>query len=136
MRQTHLSTPQVGVRERTLEVVAGTSASTKLAAGIARVLLLAGGTIGAATITHPARYHNNPTHPVAVHPRRVAPIAPVRRGVPHTRAALQRSSRRLPRPSEQHTPGGFSYLGATPPPTPRPKDVPVVKQRGGSPFGP
>lgn len=130
-----ISTPQAGVRERTLEVAAGTSASAKLAAGITSVLLLAGGAVGVATITHPARHHNR-SHPVAVHPRPIAPTAPVRRAVPHTRAAPRQSLRRLPRPSEQHTPGGFSYLGATPPPTSRPKDVPVVKQRGGSPFGP
>ncbi len=129
-------TPQAGVRERALEVVAGTSAATKLAAGIAGVALLAGGAIGAATSGQPARHPHAARPSLAVHSRLVPPTLPGAPTVPPKRRASDLRSHRLPRPSEQHTPGGFSYLGASPPPASRPAKVPVVKQRGGSPFGP
>lgn len=134
-----ISTSQAGgVRERALEVVSGTSASAKLAAGIASVLLLAGGAVDATTSTHPARRHPSPQRPVAVHTHVIPPRASVAHTVPRKPSGQRRSSHRLPRPSEQHTAGGFSYLGSSP--TSRPAspstNAPVVKQQGGTPFEP
>ena len=129
-------TPQAGVRERTLEVVAGTSAATKLATGIASVVLLAGGAVGAATSSQPSRRRHSARPPAAVHSRVLPPTVSLAHTGPRTRPPLRLRSHPLPRPSEQHTPGGFSYLGASPQPTPHSANVPVVKQRGGGPFGP
>ncbi len=130
------STPQAGIRDRALEIAAGTSAGAKLAAGIAGVILLAGGAVGVATSSQPARHRNAPQRTAVVHALIVPPTTLGGRAVLHKPPAARLTSHRLPRPNEQHTPGGFSYLGTSPPPTPRTKDVPVVKQRGGSPFGP
>lgn len=131
------STPQTGgVRERGLEVVAGTSAGAKLAAGIASVLLLAGGAVSAATNSPPIPHRRATHHPIAVRPLPlVRPAIPAGRIVARKPSPPPRRPRRLPRPSEQHTPGGFSYLG-TPQPVQGSTATPVVSQHGGGPFGP
>jgi hypothetical protein len=126
-----VSAPQAGVRERALEVAAGTSAGVKLAAGLASVLLLAGGAVDAATGSHRTGHHGR-RHPVALRSHVLLPRTPVPRQPTPRRA----STHRLPRPSEQHMPGGFSYLGASSPPRSRPAAVPAVTQHGGGPFGP
>ncbi len=132
------STPQAGVRDRALEVVAGTSAGAKLAAGIAGVVLLAGGTIrvvGASTGRPRPSHHPRTQHRRAVfRSHLMRPVAPVRRVAP-SKLSRPRPSHRLPRPSQQHTPGGFSYLGTTSPPSQH-HSAPVVTQRSGGPFGP
>lgn len=132
------STPQAGVRERALEVVAGTSAGAKLAAGVVGVVLLAGGAVGAVGAPHrrpPPPHHLQAQHREAVFPSHpLRHVAPVRRAAP-SKPSRPRPSHRLPRPSQQHTHGGFSYLGDSSPPRPRPT-VPVVTQHGGGPFGP
>lgn len=130
-----VSAPQAGVRERALEVVAGTSASAKLAAGLASVLLLAGGAVDAATGTHRTGQHHH-RRPIAQQSHVALPAAPVRRAEPRQATRRPASARRLPRPSEQHTRGGFSYLGASSPPPSRPAAAPAVTQHGGGPFGP
>jgi hypothetical protein len=122
-----------GIRERGLEVAAGTSASAKLAAGIAGVLLLAGGAVSAATSSTPARRHRTPHH-LVLRTTPVRPPAPVR-PIASRRQSPSSRSRRLPSASEQHTPGGFSYLG-TPQPAHSRIAAPVVGQDGGGPFGP
>lgn len=60
-RFTHF--PTAGARERITETVAGTSAATKVAAGIISVALLAGGTIGISRNLGPS--HKTHTHPRA-----------------------------------------------------------------------
>lgn len=86
------STPQAGVRERALEVVASTSASAKLAAGIAGIVLLAAGAVGAATSRQPT-HHHTPRRSTAVRSTMVKPTTPVGHTVPRKRPAS-----RPPRP--------------------------------------
>lgn len=124
--------PQAGARERVVEVVAGTGAGAKLAAGVVGVALLAGGAIGA--VSSPARHHGARQHSHS-RPHVVVTTARPSSVAPHGSPA-PRPQHRLPRPSQQHTPGGFSYLGVPTSPAPHRAAAPVVKQHGGGPFGP
>lgn len=154
------------VRERALAMLTGAGAGAKLAAGVATVALIAGGTIGA---THALQYPSRQAH----RQTRGRP-APRKRTITLTAAASapeqatselsgeQRpsaSSRREPGRSsgagaQQHEPGGFTYLGvpAGPPQTsaqvrasasaasstPRPEHESGAgeAQHGGGPFSP
>jgi DNA-directed RNA polymerase specialized sigma24 family protein len=120
--------PPSGLRERAVEALAGSGATAKLAAGVISAVLLAGGALHAA---HPATHHR--AHLVSRHaifvpaPRHRHPAAPPKRST--------QLSHKLPSPSQQHTPGGFSYLGVPARPRTTPS-APVVKQHGGGPFWP
>jgi RNA polymerase sigma factor (sigma-70 family) len=129
------ATPQAGVRERAVEIVAGSGASAKLAAGLAGVVLLAGGAVGAAHgRARPARHQHAQSRAAASRAQPIAPRAPMR-SASSFKLSRPRPSHGLPRPTQQHTIGGLSYLGVSPPRRPRPT-VPVVIQHGGGPFGP
>jgi hypothetical protein len=119
--------PPSGLRERAFEVVAGSGVGAKLAAGAIGAVLLAGGALHAAQPS--VRHH---AHPVSHHATVVAATRPRRLPVPPKRPV--RHAHTLPSPSQQHTPGGFSYLGV--PATHARTGAPVVTQRGGGPFGP
>ncbi|HET7378602.1 MAG TPA: hypothetical protein VFJ24_01040 [Gaiellales bacterium] len=128
--------PQAGVRERVVEgtVGGGVGLGVKVAGGIAGVALLAGGAAGVVGST--AGGHERLEHRPATVVRTTPAVQEARvraRAGRHAAPARVRPSRRLPRPSEQRTPGGFSYLGV---PEQRAPAAPVVKQRGGGPFGP
>ncbi len=112
------STPGAGVvRERVLATLATGAGAGKLAAGVATVAVIAGGTIGA---THTLRHHH--THHPHTAPRPAASIARTAAGtgsaasatgqqqpVPHTQTA-RRTATSTRGAHEQQT-GGFSYLG-------------------------
>lgn len=130
---------QGGVRERTVEVIAGSSASAKIAAGLASVALVAGGTVGAIGATHAHTHRDHRPHRTygivatsQAHLR--VPDSQVRHASRPGPAGL-RVSRRLPIPSQQHTAGGLAYLGVASPPRPS-LGAPTVVQHGGGPFGP
>ncbi len=119
--------PPSGLRERAVEVIAGSGMGAKLAAGVVGAVLLAGGALHAAP---PSAHHR--AHPVAHHATVVAAPRPRRLPVPPKRPV--RRAHKLPSPGQQHTPGGFSYLGV--PATHSQPAAPAVTQRGGGPFGP
>jgi hypothetical protein len=128
--------PQAGMRERVIEgtVGGGVGLGVKVAGGIAGVALLAGGAVGVVGSTAGGRERVE-RRPAAV-VRTATGVRGARVGAlagRHAAPARVRPSRRLPRPSEQRTPGGFSYLGV---PEQRAPTAPVVRQRGGGPFGP
>jgi DNA-directed RNA polymerase specialized sigma24 family protein len=125
-----------GVRERAVALLAGTGATAKLAAGVATVAVIAGGTIDATHVLDhkPAPHRHHATAPLAVtEPSRpaysqLATTPPVLRSAfqPHRNAAHARqhrahshahrrpSSRTVARtssPAARREPGGFAYLG-------------------------
>ncbi len=120
--------PQAGARERVVEVVAGTGAGAKLAAGVVGVALLAGTTIGVSRIVA--------HHPYGHHGHRSTLIQPTRTITHVASPRPQRTVRRhaaLPGPHTQRVAGPFGYLGVPIAPKRR---APIVTQRGGGPFGP
>jgi len=130
-----VSAPQSGARERMIEIGAGAGTGAKLAAGVLGIAILAGGTVGA--VSSPAHHHHRDRQHSPSPPHVIVPAPRPRRVTLH-RSPTTRPQHRLPRPSEQHTPGGFSYLGVPTSASPlvHLAAVPVVKQRGGGPFGP
>lgn len=125
------STPQVGAHDRILETAAGTSAAAKLAAGVFSVAVLAGGAVGVtSSLQHHHARRRYARHPAVVAPTEAAASVPVRPA--RARHYHHRSLHTI----EQHTPGGFAYLGAPSHPQPRSSDTPVVVQHGGGSFGP
>lgn len=118
--------PSTGLRERAVEVIAGSSATAKLAAGVVGAVVLAGGALHAA---QPSAHHRAHAVSHAV----VVPAPRPRRLTGQPKRAVRRAHTR-PSPGQQHTPGGFSYLGV---PATHPRTAaPAVTQRGGGPFGP
>lgn len=124
-----------GGRERVFEVVAGGGAGAKVAVGLVGVALLAGGAVGVGVGTRGERDHGV-ARPAAkaLAPRVVPSVRVVVRAAPRAVRPAPHSHR-LPSPSQQHTPGGFSYLGVPSPPARR-ASAPIVHQHGGGPFGP
>lgn len=127
--------PQRGVRERAMEVIAGSSAGAKIAAGVVSVVLLTGGIVSAIGVTHAHvhKYHRPDRRYRAIatlqaHPR--LPFIPARDTSP-SGPARSHPPRWLPRPSEQRTAGGFAYLGIASPPHPRSNTLVVVQHSGG-----
>jgi DNA-directed RNA polymerase specialized sigma24 family protein len=123
-----------GGRERALEVVAG-GGGAKVAVGFLGIALLAGSAVGVGGAS-PAVKHRSARQPAPA--LRVVHVSfPAARGVARTAprpVRFPRPSRQLPLPRQQHTPGGFSYLGVVP--SSRPTSAPAVHQHGGGPFGP
>lgn len=125
-----------GVRERAAALLAGTGAAAKLAAGVATVAVIAGGTIGAThVLDHKAAPHRHhaaasltvaeplrpvasplaatpPVHRTAFQPHRGA--APAQRHRARSQAHRRPSTRTVARassPATRREPGGFAYLG-------------------------
>ncbi|HEV3072149.1 MAG TPA: sigma-70 family RNA polymerase sigma factor [Solirubrobacteraceae bacterium] len=124
------------VRERAAALLAGGGAAAKLAAGVATVAVIAGGTIGATHVLDhkPASHHRHadarlvvtePPRPIS---SQLAPTPPVLRAAlqPHRRAAPARRGRarfqahrrasstpvaRASSPAARREPSGFAYLG-------------------------
>ena len=127
---------QGGVRERAVAMLAGASASAKIAAGVVTIGVLAGGAVATHVLEHSSPVeHSHATHSAAVAPAPAAPTptplsapfsAPAPRASTHRsvhpsrharqqRAGANRSPRttRLAQSSAggQREPGGFAYLG-------------------------
>jgi DNA-directed RNA polymerase specialized sigma24 family protein len=104
--------PPSGVRERAFEVLAGSGASAKLAAGVISVVLVAAGAVGA---THSLTHH----HPARNGVRRglahgVLVPTPRLRHIPARPHHVPKASHTLPRPNQQHTPAGSPTSGSPP----------------------
>jgi DNA-directed RNA polymerase specialized sigma24 family protein len=125
-----------GVRERAAALLAGTGAAAKLAAGVATVAVIAGGTIGATHVLDhkpaPHRHHaaaplgvSEPSRPIASQLTATPPVlraafqphrsaAPARRHRARSQAHRRPSSRTVASassPAARREPGGFAYLG-------------------------
>jgi DNA-directed RNA polymerase specialized sigma24 family protein len=124
-----------GVRERAAALLAGTGAAAKLAAGVATVAVIAGGTIGATHVLDhkPTRRHHAAarlatselSRPITSRLATTPPVlrtgfqphrsaAPVRRHQARSPAHRRPSSRTVAKTSSLATrrePGGFAYLG-------------------------
>jgi len=126
-----VSAGQDGVRERAVALLAGGGVSVKLAAGIAAVAVVAGGTIGAThqLVQHPRHHHHlaltgtgSPAVVVAQPVALTRPFLPAQHArSPHAHTARRRpaspghvaaTSRALSaRAGARREPGGFAYLG-------------------------
>jgi hypothetical protein len=150
------------VRERAVTLLAGGSAAAKVAAGVATVAVIAGGTIGATHVLdhsraaqhrHPrshsavtgSRVSTNVEHvsaaPFAV--QRVAPLPQARHTVRHGKrfpGHVVSHARRenTGQPTAQHEPGGFAYLGVptSTPITRTPAPAHTASRTSGGPFSP
>ena len=155
-----------GIRENTIALLAGSSASAKLAiAGMMTVAAIAGGTL---TATHTLEHHPHPRSHAATHAsttaRTTEPVdfttpapapfmSPPSERSPHTAATAHPNSPghvvAIAHSASSHStsirrePGGFAYLGVptnTPAPTPAPPPVPAQPTRTaahtGGPFSP
>jgi RNA polymerase sigma factor (sigma-70 family) len=151
-----------GVRERAATLLAGGGAAAKVAAGVATVAVIAGGTIGATRVldhSKAAQHRHLRSHSAVARPRAstlverlsTAPFAnqPVasRRTVPHT----DQDGKRFPghvvsnaprentgQSSTRNEPGGFAYLGVptTTPLTKAPAPARTASHTGGGAFSP
>jgi len=143
-----------GVRERAVALLAGSGAAAKVAAGVATVAVIAGGTIGATRVLDQPRTRHHadaqlalgapaPRTPRIVQRQALATVAaPAKHGGPSRPA--RGSSRRAAPPTPavntggQREPGGFAYLGVpsgTPPPAGE-ATARTAATHGGGPFSP
>jgi hypothetical protein len=142
--------PPGGVRERAIALLAGTGAATKLAAGLATVAVIAGGTVGA---THILDHRPGPSHhsgrtaaPLHANPLPPQPVAapptlrtPAQHGTFSPRARPTRAHRSSTSGSRvQREPGGFAYLGVPTKAssTPARLTTRTASQSGGGVFSP
>ncbi len=108
-----------GARERALALVAGGGASAKVAAGVATVVAVAGGTFTATGALHGAPQHRHRARVrSAGAPRSSTPALGVSAPAPATSATAEplhehASPSHLARPSRRE-PGGFAFLGVSP----------------------
>jgi hypothetical protein len=128
-----VSMPHGGGRERMIEAAAGTGATAKIAASAISIVVLASSTIGA---THALGHYHRPQHPHshAHHRPIVQPVPSIAPVVSHRTRSNHRPHSVRGLGHTERVPGGFAYLGVPPPP--KRSTAPVVKQRGGGPFGP
>ncbi len=139
-----------GVRERAAALLAAGGATAKLAAGVATVAVIAGGTIGAThALEHRPAHHHQHTPASATGASRppttaliTATVAPSDQAPTHT--GNERTPRPQPHPAEGHAPGqrrepgGFAYLGVpsgTPPQPSPPARATTATVSGGSGSG-
>jgi RNA polymerase sigma factor (sigma-70 family) len=146
-----------GVRERTVQLLAGGGVAAKVAAGVATVAVIAGGTIGATRVLeHTPAHHQAPRHAIvaslpaaaAAPPdqpsrstlRAIAQTEPRRRAIPRERPSPRPATSGTASQSsgEQREPGGFAYLGVptTTAAAPPAETAHVASQSGGGPFSP
>jgi len=144
-----------GVRERAVQLLAGGGVAAKVAAGVATVAVIAGGTIGAThVLEHTPSHHQAPRHATAAtlpaaaaepsdqpQPARsaIAQTEPRRRAIPskHRSPRPATSSTASPASAEQREPGGFAYLGVPrEAPAPPAQTAHVASQSSGGPFSP
>jgi RNA polymerase sigma factor (sigma-70 family) len=161
LRPEWVSLGQGGARERAAALLAGAGASTKLAAGLVTVAVIAGAGI---TATRALEHH--PSHPatrpvaragVTPHPTQAielaqpSPAPSVAATLPHASHPAPAQPYRSPghvvatqatarvSTGNRREPGGFAYLGvpdsSTPAPAPAPQPAQTASQTGG-PFSP
>jgi RNA polymerase sigma factor (sigma-70 family) len=144
-----------GVRESAAAMLAGGGVAAKVAAGVATIAVIAGGTIDATRVLDHTTAHH-PAHALAAAgpqtdaqtrepslpaQRAISQVERAPRAPEHRRHSTPQSTRprtTAPSTGSQHEPGGFAYLGVPTgtAPAARTETAHVASQSGGGPFSP